>query len=165
MVKVLRDRLEKLACDFDVRQNYFAWQAFSRGYDRSAQGSVPPYLEKANHAAVVERIDRVEIRHMNFVDYLRESPDASRDRYVLLDAQDWMTDAQLTELWAEITRTARPGARVVFRTAAEPTLLPGRVPDAILSRWRYEEEFSRDLTRRDRSSIYGGVHLYVLADA
>jgi len=165
MVKVLRDRLEKLACDFDVSDNYFAWQAFGRGYGPGPQASVPPYLERANHAALVDRVDRVEIRHVNFVDYLRESPDASRDRYILLDAQDWMTDAQLTELWTEITRTARPGARVVFRTAAEPTLLPGRVPDAILSRWRYEETASRDFTRKDRSSIYGGVHLYVLADA
>ncbi len=34
------------------------------------------------------------------------------DGYVLLDAQDWMSHAQMAELWAEITRTAktrRPG--------------------------------------------------------
>jgi S-adenosylmethionine-diacylglycerol 3-amino-3-carboxypropyl transferase len=165
MVKVLRDRLEKLACDFDIRQNYFAWQAFGRSYGEEPHAPVPPYLEERNYRAVVDRVDRVEIRHVNFVDYLRECPPASRGRYVLLDAQDWMTDAQLTTLWTEITRTARPGARVVFRTAAEPTLLPGRVPETILSRWRYEEAASRDFTRRDRSSIYGGVHLYVLNDA
>jgi S-adenosylmethionine-diacylglycerol 3-amino-3-carboxypropyl transferase len=80
---------------------------------------------------------------------------------VLLDAQDWMTDHQLNALWTEITRTARPGARVIFRTAAEPTLLPGRVADRILDRWTYEEEESLELGRQDRSSIYGGFHLYV----
>ena len=89
---------------------------------------------------------------------------ASVDAYVLLDAQDWMTDEQLTELWSQITRTARPGSRVLFRTAAEPSLLPGRVPEDILSRWDYREAESLDFTRRDRSSIYGGVHLYVLKD-
>ena len=73
-----------------------------------------------------------------------------------------MDDAQLTALWGEILRTARPGARVLFRTAAEPTLLPGRVPDAILSRWDYAEAESKRFTAADRSSIYGGVHLYVL---
>jgi len=165
MIKVLRNRLEKLACDFDIRQNYFAWQAFGRGYGDKPEAPVPPYLEAANYRAVVDRVDRVEIRHVNYIDYLAECPDASRDRYILLDAQDWMTDEQLTALWTQITRTARPGARVVFRTAAEPTLLPGRVPESILSRWRYEEAASLDYTRRDRSSIYGGVHLYVLADA
>lgn len=30
-----------------------------------------------------------------------------------------MTDVQLNELWSQISRTAAPGARVIFRTAAE----------------------------------------------
>jgi S-adenosylmethionine-diacylglycerol 3-amino-3-carboxypropyl transferase len=51
---------------------------------------------------------------------------------------------------------------VLFRTAAEPTLLPGRVPDDILSRWDYAAEDSLRFTKADRSSIYGGVHLYLL---
>ena len=76
-----------------------------------------------------------------------------------------MTDTQLNTLWREITRTARPGARVIFRTAAEPSLLPGRVEDAILNCWTYESNASRDFTRRDRSAIYGGFHLYTLRDA
>ena len=67
-------------------------------------------------------------------------------------------------MWTEITRTARPGARVIFRTAAEDTLLPGRIDNALLKRWRYEAELSRDFTARDRSAIYGGFHLYVLRD-
>ncbi|HYZ48018.1 MAG TPA: DUF3419 family protein [Sphingomonas sp.] len=161
MAAVLRARLAKLACDFDIRENYFAWQAFGRGYGKAPNAPVPPYLEAANYRAVVDRVDRVEVRHVNMVEHLRQQPAASLDRYILLDAQDWMNDGQLTALWSEITRTARPGARVLFRTAAEPSLLPGRVPDAILSRWRYAEAQSRDFTRRDRSSIYGGVHLYL----
>ena len=82
---------------------------------------------------------------------------------MLLDAQDWMTDVQLNELWAEITRTARPGARVVFRTAAEPSLLPGRVIPEVLDRWNYAEAESLEMSRADRSAIYGGFHLYTLA--
>jgi S-adenosylmethionine-diacylglycerol 3-amino-3-carboxypropyl transferase len=159
MAAVLRGRLAKLACDFDIRDNYFAW----RGYGKAPSAPVPPYLQEANYRAVVDRVDRVEVRHINMADHLRQQPARSLDRYILLDAQDWMTDAQLTELWTEITRTARPGARVLFRTAAEPSLLPGRVPGAILARWRHAEAESRDFTRRDRSSIYGGVHLYRFA--
>lgn len=162
MAEVLRKRLEKLACGFPVNDNYFAWQAFGRGYGRAPEHPLPPYLRRENHAIVRERIDRLEIRQVNFIDHLAAQPEASLDRYVLLDAQDWMDDATLTRLWTEITRTARPGARVLFRTAAEPTLLPGRVPEAILSRWQYAETQSRLLTEDDRSSIYGGVHLYLL---
>jgi S-adenosylmethionine-diacylglycerol 3-amino-3-carboxypropyl transferase len=159
---VLKGRLEKLACDFDVRDNYFAQQAFGRRYARAVNASVPPYLQEGNYRAVVDRVDRVDMLHANFGDHLASLPPESRDRYVLLDAQDWMTDEQLGGLWAEITRTAKPGARVLFRTAAGPSLLPGRVSDEILNCWDYRAKESLDFTARDRSSIYGGVHLYVL---
>jgi S-adenosylmethionine-diacylglycerol 3-amino-3-carboxypropyl transferase len=162
MAEVLRRRLEKLACDFAVADNYFAWQAFGRGYERGENASVPPYLERRHYEEVRDRAARVRVLRRSYTDILKSQPDASLDRYILLDAQDWMDDVLLTELWGEITRTARTGARVLFRTAAEPSLLPGRVPDELLARWEYRQQQSLDLTRRDRSSIYGGVHLYVL---
>ncbi|MET0239623.1 MAG: DUF3419 family protein [Sphingobium sp.] len=162
MAAVLRARLERLACDYDLRSNYFAWQAFGRGYGKGPDAPVPPYLDEANYEAVKARAPRVSVHHANMTDWLATQPDASADRYVLLDAQDWMNDAQLAAIWTQITRTARPGARVLFRTAAEPSLLPGRLPDVLLDRWACHAEESLDFTRRDRSSIYGGVHLYTL---
>ena len=159
---VLRTRVERLACGFSLDDNYFAWQAFGRRYGGNGEGPLPPYLRREQFAAVRARVDRVEVLNRSVTEYLAACPDASRDRYVLLDAQDWMTDAQLDALWAQITRTARPGARVIFRTAAEPSLLPGRLDPALLARWRYEAAASRDFTSRDRSAIYGGFHLYVL---
>jgi S-adenosylmethionine-diacylglycerol 3-amino-3-carboxypropyl transferase len=51
---------------------------------------------------------------------------------------------------------------VIFRTAAAPSLLPGRVADELLGHWRYEAELSRRYWERDRSAVYGGFHLYVL---
>ena len=73
----------------------------------------------------MQRAGRVRYVQRSFTDILRDSPPASFDRYVLLDAQDWMNDAELAALWTEITRTARPGARVIFRTAADERLLAG----------------------------------------
>ena len=178
MAGVLRRRLEKLACDFPVSENYFAWQAFARGYapvptagavsgselgeSTGPAGPLPPYLKREHFPAIRDRAERVEVVNRSFTEQLAGEDAASLDAYVLLDAQDWMTDAQLNALWDESTRTARPGARVIFRTAAEPTLLPGRVAEETLARWTYREEKSRDLNARDRSSIYGGFHLYTL---
>jgi S-adenosylmethionine-diacylglycerol 3-amino-3-carboxypropyl transferase len=162
MAAVLRERVEKLACEFSIAENYFAWQAFGRSYSDGGSGPVPPYLQRAHFATIRDRADRVEVLHRSFTEYLKSREPQSLDRYVLLDAQDWMSDAQLNDLWREITRTAKPGARVIFRTAAEPTLLPGRVDDEVLEQWTYEADQSRELTRRDRSAIYGGFHLYVL---
>jgi S-adenosylmethionine-diacylglycerol 3-amino-3-carboxypropyl transferase len=161
MRHVLRARLERLTCGFSLDDNYFAWQAFGRSYAANAAGPLPPYLRREHFDEVRARVDRVEVLNRSITEYLAGCADASRDRYVLLDAQDWMTDSQLNALWREITRTARPGARVIFRTAAEPSLLPGHVDDALLDRWRYEGAQSQALTARDRSAIYGGFHLYV----
>ena len=163
IVGALRARVERLAYGFPARENYFAWQAFARRYDRADDAALPPYLQAANFAALKERADAIRFEHGSLTALLAESPAASFDRYVLLDAQDWMGDADLTALWAQIARTSRPGARVIFRTAADERLLPGRVPDAILSEWRYDERASREGLARDRSSIYGGFHLYAKA--
>jgi S-adenosylmethionine-diacylglycerol 3-amino-3-carboxypropyl transferase len=161
MGEVLRARVERLACGFSLDDNYFAWQAFGRRYNDDGEGPLPPYLRRQEFDVVRARVDRVEVLNRSVTEYLASCPNASRDRYVLLDAQDWMTDQQLNALWTEITRTARPGARVIFRTAAEPSLLPGRVEAALLAHWRYEAAQSRALTERDRSAIYGGFHLYL----
>ena len=164
MATVLRQRLEKLACGFDIADNYFAWQAFGRRYGEGPSAPLPPYLQAQHYASVVNRVDRVALRHANLTDHLATLAARSCDRYVLLDAQDWMTDAQLTALWSQITRTARPGARVLFRTAGVADILPGRVPEATLSQWRYQADASCTFTAQDRSAIYGGVHLYILAE-
>ena len=162
MAAVVYERLERLSCGFRIEDNYFAWQAFGRGYADEASGPLPPYLRRENFEIVKARVNRVEVLNRSFTEYLESQQDASGDRYILLDAQDWMSDAQLNSLWKEITRTAKPGARVIFRTAAKPSLLPGRVANDILDRWDYREEESLAFTARDRSAIYGGFHLYVL---
>jgi S-adenosylmethionine-diacylglycerol 3-amino-3-carboxypropyl transferase len=163
MAVVVRDRLRKLACDFDLADNYFAWQAFARSYNPA--GPLPLYLQREHYPTVRAHVDRVSIEHVTMTAFLAGQPPASLDRYVLLDAQDWMGPADLTQLWQQITRTARPGARVIFRTAGAPTILPGKLPDDLLAKWTYHDRRSAELNVRDRSAIYGGFHLYTKADA
>ncbi|MEP3279728.1 MAG: DUF3419 family protein [Stappiaceae bacterium] len=160
MAEVLKQRLEKLACDFSLSDNYFAWQAFGRSYAGAETGPLPPYLKKENFELIRDMADRVSVVNRSFTEELEEQREESLDAYVLLDAQDWMTDAQLNDLWSGITRTAKSGARVIFRTAADPSLLPGRVAQDILDRWSYREGESLAFGKQDRSSIYGGFHLY-----
>ncbi len=160
MATILRQRVEKLACGFPLSENYFAWQAFGRGYGSGELAPLPPYLSRQNFEAVRSRASRISITNTSLTEFLAAKATQSVDRFILLDAQDWMTDAQLNGLWTEITRTAAPGARVVFRTAPAESLLPGRLDEALLGRWTYHETESRALHDKDRSSIYGGFHLY-----
>ena len=160
MSAVLRERLQRLACDFPLRENYFAWQAFGRSYAPGASGPLPPYLQERNFATLRLRASRVEVRQASFTNAVAAMPRGSAHRFVLLDAQDWMTDDQLNALWEAIDHAAAPGARVIFRTAAKETILPGRLAQSLLDRWRYLDQMSVELGRLDRSSIYGGFHIY-----
>ena len=155
MASVLKARLEKLACDFPLNNNYFAWQAFARRYPQPGEAALPAYLEQSNYGTIRANIDRVAIHHANLIKFLAAKDAGSVDRFVLLDAQDWMTDDLLNALWTEITRTASVGARVIFRTAAEPSLLPGRLSNSLLDQWTYEADASREFSAKDRSAIYG----------
>jgi len=160
-IAVLRERVERLACDFPIQENYFAWQAFGRGYDVEHREAVPAYLRRGTYDLIRTRTDKVEVHHASLTDFLRDQPAHSMHRYVLLDAQDWMNPAQLASLWSEIDRTADTrDARVIFRTAGADSPLPRKLPAEHLAPWIYLEEESRAFHTRDRSSIYGGFHVY-----
>ena len=159
---LLRARVERLACDFPIADNYFAWQAFGRGYDLEHREAVPDYLRPENYDLIKSRVDRVEVHHASMTDFLSEQPARSLHRFVLLDAQDWMTPENLTALWTQIDRTADANdARVIFRTAGPDSPLPRKLPPALLAPWQYDAAQSRGFHARDRSSIYGGFHVYV----
>ena len=160
VLPVLRERVRKLMCDTPIRDNYFAWQAFARGYDPAPDGSLPPYLQQRNFQALRDYADRGRIVNRSLTDQLAQEPDSSKQGYILLDAQDWMNDSQLNALWQQITRTATPGAKVIFRTGGADDILPGRVSPDILGRWAYGAEVSKRGSKQDRSAIYGGFHLY-----
>ena len=160
VIPVLRERVRKLMCDFPIAKNYFAWQAFHRGYARTENPSVPPYLEPENFAALRSHAGRVQVVNRSLTDLLAEAEAGSKDCFVLLDAQDWMNDSQLNALWQQISRTAAPGARVIFRTGGHADILPGRLAPAILSEWSYDSAASATGFANDRSAIYGGFHLY-----
>jgi S-adenosylmethionine-diacylglycerol 3-amino-3-carboxypropyl transferase len=160
-IAVLRERVERLACNFPIERNYFAWQAFGRGYDVEKREAVPAYLRRDVYEEIRHRTDRIEIHHASLTDFLAAQPAQSLNRFVLLDAQDWMNDVQLAALWTEIDRTADArDARVIFRTAGNDSPLPRKLPAHFLEPWQYQGDESRAWHGRDRSSIYGGFHLY-----
>ncbi|HAH10211.1 MAG TPA: DUF3419 domain-containing protein [Alphaproteobacteria bacterium] len=158
--ELLRKRIEKLACDFPINENYFAWQAFGRRYDVEAKEAVPGYLREETYKVIRERVNRVETHLASMTDFLAKQPEGSVDRFVLLDAQDWMNEEQITALWTQITRTASPKARVIFRTAGSDSPLDVKVPANIMANWSYDAPEAEKGLKADRSSIYGGFHVY-----
>jgi len=160
MADVLKDRLRHLACDFDLHDNYFAWQAFARRFNVSDQAALPLYLQARYYATLQTQIDSVNLVHQSVTEHLATREDASIDVYVLLDAQDWMNRDQLIALWQEINRTAKPGARVIFRAAGAESPLTTQLPDILLAHWHTDADENRAFWQQDRSAIYGGCFVY-----
>ncbi|MDX1351872.1 MAG: DUF3419 family protein [Thiomicrorhabdus sp.] len=161
MHNLLKERARKLTCDFPLDENYFAWQAFNREYDIKHRKAVPRYLKQSAFGVLQNNQHKVNVTHTSMTERLKSLPDNSLNAYLFLDAQDWMDEYQLTELWQEVNRTAMPDARVVFRTAGETSPLENKLPDELLVQWQTNTESNQKWTKQDRSGIYGGVHLYI----
>jgi S-adenosylmethionine-diacylglycerol 3-amino-3-carboxypropyl transferase len=162
MTALLRERVHRLACNTPIAENYFGWQAFSRSYDRAACRALPTYLHRDNFDALRADLGRVSTHVASFHEFLGAKAPGAFDRFVLLDAQDWMRPDQIATLWSEIARVGPPGSRVIFRTAARQSPVESALPADLLARFHYEQALSKRLHAQDRSAIYGGFHVYSL---
>lgn len=164
MAALLKDRLRKLACNFPSNDNYFAWQAFGMGYDTVNRNAVPDYLKEENYETLKANSEKASVNQTTLHEWVGRQPDKSVDRYVLLDAQDWMNKDVLNALWKDINRTAKPGARVICRAAGENSPVNSFLDPDLFDKWTYDADKSKALSAKDRSSIYGSFHLYTLKD-
>ncbi len=162
MATLLKARLERMACQFPISDNYFAWQAFGRGYDRKNKQAVPRYLKQENYETLKANIDNAKVVHKTITEYLDSQGENSFDVYVFLDAQDWMNEEQINDLWGAVLRSASDGARVIFRTAGDVSPLTDKLTSQNLSPWEYDQSVVYPRNEQDRSSIYGGFHTYTL---
>lgn len=160
LIEQYRERVERIACQFPIQDNCFAWQGFSHSYDHEKRQAIPAYLQAKNYELIRNQLGKVDTHLGSMIDFLKQQQPGSYDRFVFLDAQDWMTDEVLQQLWAEVTRVGKPGTRIIFRTAAAESPLESALPESLLGQFVYEPELSAECFQQDRSAIYGGFHLY-----
>jgi S-adenosylmethionine-diacylglycerol 3-amino-3-carboxypropyl transferase len=156
---LLASRIERMACAFPIAENPFAWQIFARRYGPMESKALPLYLKPQIHDVIQPRTDRLHLSGRPMTDYLAELPRGSVHRFVLLDAQDWMSADAQAALWREIGRTADlEDARVLFRTAGRAN--PFRtLPENLRRGWTLRDDLTPELTASDRTGLYDGVHL------
>ncbi len=162
LIDVYRERTRRLAAGFPISDNYFAWQALARRYDTEGRKALPEYLKEENYALLRSMVPRISARVGSVTAELRDNPAGTYNRFVFLDAQDWMAPEGITELWDLIASRGDTASRVIFRTAGRKSPLESALPADLLERFEYHEDWSRELFSKDRASIYGGFHLYTL---
>lgn len=162
VIDIYRERVRRLACDYPIDENYFAWQAFARKYDTANRKAIPEYLKPENYERLKANADRLNTIIGSATDVIKNSGPASFNRFVFLDAQDWMNAEQMIDLWSAIAEKAEPGSRIIFRTAGSVSPIETNLPKELRDRFTYHAEISERLFKQDRASIYGGFHLYSL---
>ncbi|MCI5064828.1 BtaA family protein, partial [bacterium] len=162
IIQLYRSRVKRLACNFPIQENYFAWQALARTYNTSEQRALPLYLQERHYHGVKSRLERITTQLTTTVQFLEHSSPRSLNAFVFLDSQDWMTSEQMTAQWSAVAAAGEQGARVIFRTAGKSSPIETALPPELRSRFQYHEQLSRELYEEDRSAVYGGFHLYEL---
>jgi hypothetical protein len=111
---------------------------------------------------VKANLHKLSFEQRNIQDAIARMDMLSVDALVLLDAQDWMSDEEITASWREITRTAKPGARLIFRTGGVTRPVDLCLTGDLQGKWVRDHATSDALSPTDRSGIYGAFHSYPL---
>ena len=162
VIDIYKERAKRLAVDYPIVDNYFAWQALGRKYDTENRRALPEYLKEENYADLKTNVSRVSAKIGSVTEEIKNNPHGTFNRFVFLDAQDWMTPEILTDLWTTISEKGSKDSKIIFRTAGANSPLTTALPQDLQAKFIYEEEWSKELFKQDRASIYGGFHLYVL---
>jgi S-adenosylmethionine-diacylglycerol 3-amino-3-carboxypropyl transferase len=139
---------EHALTELPASSNYFLHQMLTGRYPAEEPDGVPPYLSTAGAEVVAASQDRLQLVDGGMTEYLRRRPAASVHGFALSNICEWMTQAQIDELFREVIRTAAPGARLVYRNFVGWTELP-----AWCERVVPDEALSARLSSEDRSVV------------
>ena len=165
VAQFIRDAVESVVTELPFHDNYF-WRVYFQGH--YTPECCPEYLKKDNFEALRKAIQRLKIHTTNVTDFLRHT-EPGISRFVLLDHMDWMSfhhPEGLVDEWSAILEKARPGARVIFRSAG---LKVSYLDHLLVKRngrnvelgglLRYNPSFAAELHARDRVHTYGSFYI------
>jgi S-adenosylmethionine-diacylglycerol 3-amino-3-carboxypropyl transferase len=158
----IRDAIDYVFRNLPVAENYF-WRVYLYGH--YTRDCCPEYLKPDNFAALKNGlVDCIEPHTCTVTEFLvgRDDPIS---RFILLDHMDWMSSyhpAALIEEWNAIVARAKPGARILLRSAhANPEFLDwveiGTARRRLADVVRFDRELAARLQRQDRVHTYAGL--------
>jgi S-adenosylmethionine-diacylglycerol 3-amino-3-carboxypropyl transferase len=165
VAQFIRDAVETVVTELPFATNYF-WRVYFQGfYTRTC---CPEYLRPANFERLRALLPRLQIHMATVTDFLRRA-EPGLSRFVLLDHMDWMSchnPQGLVDEWNAILARARPGARVIYRSAGlRVTYLDHlrvhhrRRTHPLGSLLRQHPRLAADLHARDRVHTYGSFYI------
>jgi S-adenosylmethionine-diacylglycerol 3-amino-3-carboxypropyl transferase len=141
--------VEHALCEIPVASNYFLHHMLRGTYRTAVVGGVPPYLDLAAHSLTRTRVENLELVDAGYAQYLATCPDDSVDGFALSNICEWLDPLEIDNLFVQILRVARPGARLCFRNFVGHTDVPQWLRSAICE----DVEAGRAAIARDRSCL------------
>lgn len=148
-----RGLVQHALCDLPVSDNYFLHQMLHGTYPTGVPNGVPPYLEHTKREVLRARLDGLRLVDGSYADYLSTCPDSTVDALAISNICEWLDAEGVDQLFEQIVRAARPGARFCFRNFVGHTEVPERFRHVVI------EDFTagRAAIRRDRSCMQARI--------
>jgi S-adenosylmethionine-diacylglycerol 3-amino-3-carboxypropyl transferase len=140
--------------DLPIAGNYFLSLYVTGQYANKEE--VPDYMKEKTFEKIKPNLDRIHIKIGEAQSWLDEMPDESIDCFALSNICELMSESETERLFKSVYRTARPGARVIFRNL----MIQRDVPDSLKDKIVKQKELSEQLKQKDRSFVYGKVAAY-----
>ena len=144
-----RKLFEHALCEIPVATNYFLHHMLRGKFPVGIEGGLPPYLE----LGALRGKGHLELVDGGFAEFLATCEDESVDGLALSNICEWLDDRQTTELFSQVERVAKPGARVCFRNFVGHT----EVPPAFRSSIQEDRDAGIAAITRDRSCLQSRI--------
>ena len=140
--------------DVPVQTNYFIALYFLGHYLNN--DNVPEYLKQENFSIIKNNIDKIYPVSADSKYWLQQQPAEMFDAFALSNICELMDDEDTYKLFSEAIRTAKRGAKIIFRNLMVPREIPEGLQCSIIK----DEALSKQLQFEDRSFVYGKVAAY-----
>lgn len=142
--------------DMPIRNNYFL-SLYVRGKYANLE-EVPEYLKKVPFNTIKPRLNRIRIHTMEAQNWIDTIEDNSLDCFALSNICELMSESETERLFTSVYRTAKPGARLIFRNL----MIPREVPQSLREFIVKDDFLTKHLQATDRSFVYGKVAAYTI---
>lgn len=125
---------------------------------RVSHDAFPPYLTESGVNCIKDRINRLTVRNVDILSFLKSTPDQSFDCFSLSDVASYLNPTDFLTMLKEVQRVAKPGARFSIRQF----LSNHQVPKEMESFFQRDSALEKKLEKEDRCFVYrfmaGTIH-------
>jgi S-adenosylmethionine-diacylglycerol 3-amino-3-carboxypropyl transferase len=148
-------RLERLIYRNHLKINPYINYALTGKYG----DLLPDYLLEESYMKLQKyNANKCEFRNEDLLSFLKSTSDNSLTKYNISDAFEFLAADDTLEVWREIVRTAKSGAKVVYWCNQIEHKAPKEIEQGVVSNTELENE----LRDQDRLYFYRSLHIYTI---